>query len=266
MVAKTRSDLGPPSSIDRDGNRRDFVVLDCTGDFMNTRKFQSLVIGLAAAGAVVLLAGSAAAQDASTSTATTPAPAATAVPQISTSQPATTQPAPQLAYGVGEVLQLAHANVSDDIIVNYVQNSGNAYGLNADQIVYLRQQGVSDRVINAMLTQRAKLAATVPVPTPAPEVTDTGGSTAPPPQPAPDVQSAPSSTVYVVPDTQTAVYYANYYPYYYGYPYYYPGVVVGFGWGYRGGYWGGWHGGYSGGFHGGGGFGGGFHGGGGFHR
>ena len=35
----------------------------------------------------------------------------------------------------------------------YIKNSGNSYGLNADQIIYLRQQGVSDAVITAMLNQ-----------------------------------------------------------------------------------------------------------------
>src|SRR5208283_3361132 len=112
----------------------------------------------AAAGAAVWLAGSAAAQDSSTVTAP-----ATGVPM------APPAPALQLSYGVSEVVRLAQAKVSDDIIVTYVQTSGNAYGLNADQILYLRQDGVSDRVISAMLTQRSKLAASVPVPySPAP--------------------------------------------------------------------------------------------------
>ena len=38
-------------------------------------------------------------------------------------------------------------------IIAYIRNSGNSYGLNADQIIYLRQQGLSDAVIRVMLSQ-----------------------------------------------------------------------------------------------------------------
>src|SRR5260221_2042318 len=81
--------------------------------------------------------------------------------------PAQTTPAatPPLAYGVPQVIQLAQAKVSDDTIITYVRNSGNSYGLNADQIIYLRQQGVSDNVINVMLTQ-PQVAAAQPAPQP----------------------------------------------------------------------------------------------------
>jgi len=164
--------------------------------------------------------------------------------------------APSLAYGVPQVLQLSQAKVGDDTIIAYVRNSGNSYGLNADQIIYLRQQGVSDNVINVMLTQ-PKAAAAQPAPQP-----DTTTVYAQPTTTV--VQSAPASTVYVIPDTQT-YYYNTYYarPYYYdyySYPYCYPSVSLnfGFGGGYRGGYY--YHGG-GGGYHGGG-----HHGGGGWHH
>ena len=63
-------------------------------------------------------------------------------------------------------------------------------------------------------------------------------------------QSAPASTVYVIPDTQTIQYddwYYGSYPYYYSYPYpvIYPAVSLSFGFGGRWG--GGWHGGFHGG-------------------
>jgi uncharacterized membrane protein YgcG len=169
---------------------------------------------------------------------------------------ASAQSAPQLSYGVPQVLQLSQAKVSDSTIIAYIQNSGNSYGLDANQIIYLRQQGVSDAVINTMLTQPRNVAASA--------------QTAPPPADQPStavvqptvtyVQSASASSVYVVPDTQTYYYDSAYYqPYYY--PYYgYPAVSLSFGFG---GGWGGYHGG---GYHGGGGWhggGGGFHGGGG---
>jgi hypothetical protein len=200
--------------------------------------------------------------------------------------PAVSSPAPQLPYGVAQILQLSQAKVSDDTIVAYVRNSGNSYGLDANQIIFLRQQGVSDPVLTAMLNQPKAGVSAYSEPAP----------TAPPaaaPADQTQVSSASndgSSAAYVstasvapaVTYVQSAPsdYYAGY-PYYYGYGYpyygygYYPGVSIGFGYGggwYGGGYGygrgyhygggGGWHGG-GGGFHGGGG---GFHGGGGGHR
>jgi uncharacterized membrane protein YgcG len=171
----------------------------------------------------------------------------------------------QLSYGVSQIIQLSKAKVSDNTIVNYIQNSGSSYGLDASQIVYLKQQGISDPVINAMLNQPRPVAPAAPQTAYA-----TASSTATvAAQPAVSyVQTAPayvpSSTVYVIPDTQTYQYYNNYYQPAYGYyPYYggwyYPPVSFSFGFG--GGYYhgGGFHGG---GFHGGGFHGGGFHGGG----
>src|SRR5271154_7584669 len=73
--------------------------------------------------------------------------------------------APSLPYGVPQVLQLVQAKVSDDTIIAYIHNSGNSYGLNADQIIYLRQQGVSDNVLNVMLTQPKPASASAPAPT-----------------------------------------------------------------------------------------------------
>ena len=160
--------------------------------------------------------------------------------------------APQLAYGVSQILQLEQAKVSDDTIVAYIKNSGNSYGLTADQIVYLKKQGVSDTVMTAMLNQ-PKPAAVAYTPT------------APAPEPvAPTVNYAPVPTTTVAP-TVTYVQAApapayNYYaqPYYYPSYAWFPPVSLSFAWGggwyggYRGGYYGGWHGGTSSGWHGGG--------------
>ncbi len=180
--------------------------------------------------------------------------------QDSTTSAAQTTPL-QLSYGVSQIIQLSQANVSEGTIVNYIQNSGSSFGLDANQIVYLKQQGVSDTVINTMLNQ--------PRPAAQPLVQTASAAVA---QPAVTfVPSAPayvpSSTVYVIPDTQTYSYYAgSYRPYVsrYYYPCYspvyyggcYPSLSfsIGFGGGYRGGYnHGGWGGGFRGGYHGGGG-------------
>src|SRR5262245_44239431 len=107
----------------------------------------------------------------------------------------------KLPYGVDEVLKLSKANVSDDIIVKYVQNSGTIYQLGAQDIVYLRGQGVTDRVISAMLDQKttANLASnqnTAPV-APQPPVDNNPPAYAPSytQQPAPETAQPAPSTV-----------------------------------------------------------------------
>src|SRR5665647_1501063 len=138
-----------------------------------------------------------------------------------TVQPAAVNaPVPQLAYGVPQIVQLAQAKVSDDTIIAYIRNSGNGYGLNADQIIYLRLQGVSDAVLSAMLTQpRAGMPLPMPA-TPAPPVTY--------------VPSIPDTTYY----SEPYVYYTA--PYYYPAYAWYPSVTYCYGW--RGGWHGGWRG------------------------
>jgi hypothetical protein len=174
---------------------------------------------------------------------------AATIPNVaSTAAPAGTVPV-QLSYGVSQIVQLSQAKVNDDTIVNYIRNSGSSYGLDANQIVYLKQQGVSETVINAMLNQPRLTTAAAPPP---------AQTTVAPPATTyvqPTTAYVPSSTVYVIPDAQSyqyAAWYNYYHPYYgyYGYgcyPYYggwgYPAVTFSFGYGggWRGGYRGGWH-------------------------
>ncbi len=223
---------------------------------MKTRTLQSLVLTITAVAAVSLLAGNAVAQDSSTATTTSQAAPAAAQPA------AASQAAPQLSYGVVQILQLSQAKVGDSTIIAYIRNSGNNYGLDTAQIIYLKQQGVSSDVVDTMLNQRTQTAQstaqTATSQTASQDTYSAQTATATVQPTVSYVQTAPPQTVYVIPDTQTYDYYANnpyYYPYYgyYGWPY--PPVSFSFGWGgyygggYRGG--GGWHGG--GGFHGGGG-------------
>jgi len=222
---------------------------------MKTRSLQSLALTFTTVAAVTLLAAKAVGQDSATpATATTTAPAAAQPAATSpAAQPtAASQAAPQLSYGVAEVVQLAHANVSEDVIVNYVHNSGNAYGLDANQILYLKQQGVSDRVVNTMLDQRGRLpVAQTASPQNNPDTGNAQTATVVAQPTVTSAQPAQSSSVYIIPDTQTYNYYAYSYPYYYPYYGYYgwPAVSLSFGWGgYYGGYYG-YHGGYNGGWH-----------------
>jgi hypothetical protein len=157
-----------------------------------------------------------------------------------------------LPYGVDDVLKLCRGQVNEDVVVAYVQSSGIPFSLSANDIVYLKQEGVSDRIVGAMLDQKNRyLAANQNV---AP------GQTAPNYQQQDNSQAQapvtyvqpPSSSVYVIPNNGAYPYYNyGYNPYYYSsYPYY---------GGYYGGYYGpafglsfhfGDHGFHGGGFHG----------------
>src|ERR1039457_306974 len=108
-------------------NSRESAVLHLLERLMKTKNFAKPL--LAAVAGLVLLAGNVLAQNS---------------PTIA---------APPLSYGVPQILQLAQAKVGDDTIIAYIRNSGNNYGLDANQIIYLRQQGISDNVITAMLSQ-----------------------------------------------------------------------------------------------------------------
>ena len=228
---------------------------------MKSRNLPSRLLTIAAVTVTCLFARDVMAQNGSSDGATISNVAQTAAPPGG---------APQLSYGVPQVLQLSQAKIGDSTIVAYIQNTGTIYSLNASEIVYMKQQGVSDAVITTMLNQRQRVtqaAAQTAPPAPATAATSQPGSaetSTAVTQPAVTyVQTVPSSTVYVIPDTQTYQYYNNYYPYGY-YPYYggwgYPAVSFsfGFGGGYHGGYHGGgWNGGYRGGY---------YHGGGGWHH
>lgn len=118
---------------------------------------------------------------------------------------------PPLAYGVSDIIQMSQAQVGDPTIVTFIKNSGNSYGLDGAQVIYLHQQGVSTAVITAMLTQPAagsQPVAAAPenivVPVAAPVVTVVPEASVP--------DAVPASTVYVIPDTQTCRYYHSYRP------------------------------------------------------
>jgi len=123
------------------------------------------------------------------------AEAQTPPPQGAASVPANMSPA------ASEVTRLAEASTSEDVMLAYIQNSAAAFNLSTDQILYLRDIGLSSAVITAMLNRDNALRgqaqtynydqraypATVPPPTaPAPAPT-------PAPSPVPEAV-APSPT------------------------------------------------------------------------
>jgi hypothetical protein len=58
---------------------------------------------------------------------------------------------PQAALSIADVEALAHAKVSDDVIISQIQNTRSVYHLAAADIINLRDTGVSDRVVNYMI-------------------------------------------------------------------------------------------------------------------
>ena len=64
----------------------------------------------------------------------------------------TPPPGPSIA----EIQSMAQAHVGDSVIVSQIQNSSTRYSLTADQIIALKNAGVSDAVLNAMINSAGK--------------------------------------------------------------------------------------------------------------
>src|SRR6266436_9151558 len=56
-----------------------------------------------------------------------------------------------LSPGAAEVVRLAQSGVTEDVVLAYIQNSQSTFNLAADDVVYLRDVGLSSPVITAML-------------------------------------------------------------------------------------------------------------------
>ena len=57
---------------------------------------------------------------------------------------------------IAEVQSMSQAHVSDSVIISQIQNSSTRYQLTADQIISLKSAGVSDAVVNAMISTASK--------------------------------------------------------------------------------------------------------------
>lgn len=58
------------------------------------------------------------------------------------------------ALSVNDVVQMSQRHVGDDLIVNQIYNSSTAFNLSTQDVIHLREQGVSERVISAMQARR----------------------------------------------------------------------------------------------------------------
>jgi hypothetical protein len=73
--------------------------------------------------------------------------------------------APSGSVTIADAVAMTRAGVSEPLIVTHIQNHGVAQPLGANEIIYLRNQGVSDGVIAAMQAPPPR-----PVPMPAPVI------------------------------------------------------------------------------------------------
>jgi hypothetical protein len=123
-----------------------------------------------------------------------------------------------------DVKKLAKAGLSDDVILSFIRANGPMARLSADDIVELKEAGVSERVL-------AVLAGT-PIPAPAPRTLVSDGENA----------YTPPSTTYVVQEPvvytsyTSSPWYSSYWgwPYYWWYPYGYYGYYGYYGHGHCG--------------------------------
>jgi hypothetical protein len=103
---------------------------------------------------------------------------------------AQTAAVPSLPPGVQDVVKLAKAGLSEDVVLTYIKNAGASYNLSADQLIYLQSQSVTQNEIKALLgAGSSSLPAPAPVvarPAPAPLATTQVAAPA-----APQYASAP---------------------------------------------------------------------------
>jgi hypothetical protein len=103
------------------------------------------------------------------------------------------QTAPSLPPGVQDVVRLVKADLSEDVILAHIRNTGAYYNLSADQLIYLHEQGVTQNEIKSLLGAGSPAVPASPAPASAP---------------APVVASPPPTPVVTVPSPAPAEQYA----------------------------------------------------------
>jgi hypothetical protein len=105
--------------------------------------------------------------------------------------------AANLSPDLQEIVKLAQAHMSDDVILSFIKGSGKSYTLSADDMLYLNSQGVSQPVMAALMQAKSAAPAApatpaAPAPAPPPAIT-------PAPAPVPAPLPAPAYTPALVP-------------------------------------------------------------------
>lgn len=66
--------------------------------------------------------------------------------------------------GMTDVIGLAQSGVGDSVILNHIRTTGSSFQLSAGDIQYLKSNGISDVVLNEMISSRNRPVAAVPGP------------------------------------------------------------------------------------------------------
>jgi len=72
------------------------------------------------------------------------------------------------AATVQDLIKLKAAGLSDEILISLIQSDGSVFHLNADDVIAVRKEGLSEKVIMAMLATAIKPVTVAPKPVPAP--------------------------------------------------------------------------------------------------
>jgi hypothetical protein len=146
---------------------------------MKTKSFAVIVLGTAVVALCRVGVCFPQTSNAQTDSAPAPAPDGSTAPDDSSALPPNIYPSSPLA----QVIRLTQAGVSEDVILDYVNNSSSTFNLDPDKIIYLKDIGAPDDLVTAMMQRDQVLQAQM-----------AASANQPPPQPA----SAPASTA---PDT-----------------------------------------------------------------
>ncbi|MDB6036153.1 MAG: hypothetical protein JWM16_6491, partial [Verrucomicrobiales bacterium] len=116
-------------------------------------------------------------------------------------QDATAAPV-SISPGATEVVKLAESGSSEEVILAFIKNSGTTYNLSADEVIYLKDVGLSSPVVTAMLTHDNSLRSQTQPYTYDQKAYPSSGQTQvaqPTPQPAVPEQPAPSEPAAATP-------------------------------------------------------------------
>ena len=125
--------------------------------------------------------------DSTTASAAVAPPAVASPPTVANDEPLPSVP---LTSTAAEVVKLAQAGMSEDVLLAYVGATKNHFSLGSDQIVYLNDVGISGTVVKAMIQRDAAIDATAAAALAAANVPVTIPDTTAPPAP-PDDGSTP---------------------------------------------------------------------------
>jgi hypothetical protein len=172
---------------------------------MNPRTFGSSIVLTIIVGAAVVLIGafvhfdSSRGENSDTQT-NLPATAVSTVatPALPASATAATTPAvpptlpTDLSPGLADIVKLAQSHVAEETLIAFIQNSGKTYNPTAEEVLYLNDLGLSDKVIGALFKKPDVAAVNTNVAPPAPTpIAATADALIQPPPAAEPVDPAP---------------------------------------------------------------------------